>query len=117
MAESSGVVTNGSDKPLVSQTAMDAELLQLELGKAWQDLVHAMYCLRQDGYAVYRVTIRGEWATGDEFLVILCAEHEGRPVVAFHGAENITTVWKRLVRRVEQGTLKWKDDSYAAEQE
>ena len=86
-----------------------------EAGKGWTDLIYAVYQERRSECVIHRISIRVGWHLGQDSLVTLCADIDGEPMVAFHGAESGERMWSRLSRRMLGAGLTWKADQYARE--
>ncbi len=91
----------------VSKTERVREAVE---GTAWRAMVRAVARLRQEGIVITKMTVRGEWSGYVDILIIVCADTDEGPIVAFHGAENVSTMWERLARRMDSGGLKWRRD-------
>lgn len=59
------------------------------------------------------ISIRVGEVVGDEWLLTLRADIEGRPHVTFHAATTPGELFRGLVARLRNGSVKWKEDSYA----
>lgn len=100
---------SGFDLPESDVVKRDREQRAAEAA-SWREMRIAAEHLRKQGTQITRVTIRGKWVGAVDILVILCADTDDGPVVAFHGSENAMTLWTRLARRIMNGTLKWRPD-------
>jgi hypothetical protein len=59
------------------------------------------------------MTIRGPIEPGQEILMVLKGfDHAGAPVVAFHSAYSLGECLQGLAGRINNGTLRWKEDEY-----
>jgi len=99
------------------QKARDAETPEkvaawVRQGKAWEDVVFAVYRAARQGTEIERISIRVGWVKGVDSLVTLVAYDGTNGLVGFHGAEGATTMWERLARRLLEDTMTWRPDEY-----
>lgn len=60
------------------------------------------------------VTIRGPREAGDEILLVVRGiGSDGGPVVAFHSAYGLAEALLSLAARLNNGSLKWREDEFA----
>lgn len=98
--------------PLSTTKTKEAER-QAMMGSAWADMIQQVEFMRKVGYTIRGVNLRGPWSGDVDLLIVITADGPTGPVVAFHGGENISTIWDRLARRMRNGGLQWKVDQYA----
>lgn len=70
------------------------------------------WCER-DGWAqmkVREVRIRAPREAGEDYMVIVKAQVEGRMLVGFHGATSIEEAIRGAYERINNNSMKWKDD-------
>lgn len=107
-------VPRSTDQPGgVLATAAAHERFVQRVGLGWIGVVEALGRLHAEDHVVYRVTVRGDWDGHGEFLLVLIADTENGPKVAFHNSGDPHGMWVSLKNRIENGSLKWKDDEYA----
>jgi hypothetical protein len=83
-------------------------------GMAMGDVDNAMQGYRNLVVEVTGLSIRGPVAQGGEFLCTVRGyDEEGMAVVAFHGAATLTEMFIGLSARLNNGSLKWREDQYA----
>lgn len=50
-----------------------------------------------------------------DYLIVLRARYEGAAWVSFHSADTLAEAMRGMVARLENGSVKWKEDQYANE--
>jgi len=113
MLTESGAGEEGRGVLPTSEAATQEAQRQAMVGTAWAELIRQVEALRVAGYRVRGVNLRGPWSGNVDLLIVITADGPTGPVVAFHGGENISTIWDRLARRMKSGGLTWKADQYA----
>lgn len=58
------------------------------------------------------ITVRMPKAAGGEYLVVVRADVNDSACVAFESADTFAEVVRRVLAKLENGTVKWKDDQY-----
>jgi len=96
---------------MASQAAFDRGVHRL--GLSWMHTTRQVVGLREDGLVIHRVTLKGVWGYNEELLVVLAADGPDGPVVAFHGVDDIQSLWTGLSNRIRNGKMKWRPDEYA----
>lgn len=67
----------------------------------------------EEGTHVVGLTVKLPREIGDDFLIVVRAQKEEARVVAFHGAPTFAEAVVGMLTRLQQDTLKWKEDEYA----
>jgi hypothetical protein len=84
------------------------------VGFAVSDLGLAMEGKRQLSVEVMGFSVRAPRESGDEFLVTLrVLDADGAPWIAFHSATSLDETLSGVVARLWNGTLKYREDSWA----
>jgi len=84
------------------------------IGEAVAELGAAMEGYRDLQVDITGMSVRGPAVRNGEFLItVRGVDHEGLPVVAFHGATDFGEALRGISARVNNGTMKWKADEYA----
>lgn len=113
MSKNNGRRTN-TDVPGNAQASAAAfERYVFSLGRAWLDFERIAHDMGHAGTPIKRVTLKGPLVEGGSALIILTADSEEGPVVAFHNVDDLGTAIKGLAARLQNGSLKWKVDEYA----
>lgn len=95
------------------QKSVDMQIAEA-LRSAVNDISAGMYGYRTLQVEPTGFTVRGPRSRGDEILVVVRGvDHEGAPVVAFHGAYSLEEALLGLAARLGNGTLKWREDQFA----
>ena len=66
-----------------------------------------------EGETLMGMTIQTPWKRGDDWMVVLRANFEGEPMVAFHTADTLYEVMRGVAERFVNKSLEWKEDEYA----
>jgi hypothetical protein len=67
------------------------------------------------GFDVYELKLKRFESQDAKLLLVMKAyDVDGRPVVAFHAGNNVLDVLAGAMRRLRNGSLKWKEDQYHA---
>lgn len=87
--------------------------------KAAEGLLTAFWTLEDDwatwaekGLTLKSITIRPPKGEGMDWTMVIRADVEGEPVVAFLDAYRPERLVPKLVGNIHAGTLKWKEDQY-----
>lgn len=85
-----------------------------DAGRAIDDIGLAMQGKRDIAVDVTGFSVRGPTELRDEFLIVMRGiDHEGAPVVAFHGSFHLDDAICGVQSRLRNGTLKWRPDEFA----
>lgn len=74
---------------------------------------HLLDALDEENVEVRSVTFRVPQEQGGDFLVTVRAFVEGKAMVAFHGSDSFAEAARGVFARLENRSVKWKDDQYA----
>lgn len=58
------------------------------------------------------ITVRLPGEARNTFLAVVRADNAGAPVVSFHEGDTLLECLRGMVARLENGSVKWKDDQY-----
>jgi len=61
---------------------------------------------------VVSFSVRLPQYAGGEYLVVVRAIQDGKPVVGFHSADTLSEVLRGVLARLTNGSIKWKADKY-----
>jgi len=82
------------------------------IGQGWVHAVDALQRLAGHGIYVTGMSFRYDWETGGETLLVIRADSDEGKVVSFHGTTELYGLWQSLANRIDNGTLKWREDEY-----
>lgn len=83
-------------------------------GKALMELGFVMAGTWDWSVAVTGFSVRAPQSPGGDFLITIRAlDHEGGPVVAWHGSPELGNAIQGLHNRLRNGSLKWRADEWA----
>lgn len=105
-----------ANKNDVHQHQADDRLLELAQKRLWvllSRLWHPVWEGRLSSMNIREVRIRGPREEGGQVLCIIKAEDEHGRFVAFHAADSAVEAVRGTLERVENGSLKWKEDVWA----
>ncbi len=74
---------------------------------------HTMERMSEEGMVVIRITFKAGSGVHADWLAIIAVKTEGGGIVAFHSAPSFPATVEGLCHRVNNGSLKWKEDQYA----
>jgi len=86
-----------------------------QAGKAVLRLERAMLQEGLDDVMINSISIRAPEVEGGEFFAVVKGSYEGRRVVTFYSAPDLTSLQSGLAARFESGAAKWRDDNYAGQ--
>lgn len=85
-----------------------------DAGRAVSWLGLAMDGHRQTDVEIIGFSVKAPVAErGEFFLVLRGVDHEGAPVVSFTSATTLEEVFRSVVARIRNGSLRWRNDDYA----
>lgn len=93
-----------------SQALFDREVHRC--GMAVYKLQRRIETLRDDEIYVKAIRIKFSEYEGGEVMAVVTANMQSGPFVAFHGGGSLKEVLAGLSARMENGSLKWKEDQY-----
>ena len=93
------------------QHAFDMECMRLGLKlRGYEQVLDRMF---DKEVVITGMSIRHPQEEGEDSLVILKAVVSGESMVAFHAASSLHEVLEGLMNRLQNASLKWKEDQYA----
>lgn len=96
---------------LASQAQYQRDMLRL--GETISRMERILDRMFEEEWIPKRVSIKVPVNQGDEYLVIITAESPGGPVVAFTSGQSFAEAIRVAIARIENGSVKWKEDAYA----
>jgi hypothetical protein len=82
-------------------------------GRALMRLTYLMNEGLANGWELMGLSVRKPREEGQDYLITLRAlSHDGQPVIAFSGGAGLGDAFVTLVNRLENGSLKWREDEF-----
>ncbi len=108
MARDKGTETRGNT--IASQAAYDRYVYAHGVGVVTME--HLFHKHREAGLQVKALRFKAPGVTDGEWMVIVTATLDKKPVVAFVFGDGFPECLKSLAARWKNGSLKWKEDQY-----
>lgn len=97
---------------VLATAALTARLLE-RTGHRVHMAMLAMINYEEQGLKIVRITFKAPGDVNGEWLGIITAQSENGGVVAFHSGDGFVSTVEGLLNRLNNGSLKWKEDEYA----
>lgn len=98
---------------LATQASVDRVMRRA--GGALYKIENSSERLREEGISVESIRLKMPAEQDGEILLVITASTESGGIVAFHRQAGIAACLEGLSSRLDNGSLKWKEDEYARE--
>ena len=107
MAKKDGEVPGNS-----LQSAINVERMLLKQARPIMILSDRTDGQRHPDYTLKEVRVRAPAELSGEWLGIVKADFDGTPCIGFHGGDSLLDCLKGLASRLNNGSMKWREDQY-----
>lgn len=84
-------------------------------GEAWLRLLRHWQKEWLNGTVLKSIRLKGLLMARTPVMLVVTRDGPEGPQVAFHREDDAERLWPGLLKRVEEGKLKWRRDEYASE--
>lgn len=95
------------------QSSIDYEAYLIKIGRSMLRTDRMCENAAADGLTVKAIRIKFPDTPGGGYLAVVTADFDGVACVAFHGGTEFHDVVTGLLNRIQNRSLKWKEDNYA----
>lgn len=95
----------------IASAAMMAREME-RIGVSLRQLEYELRSLAEEGVEVVRISIKPSYNSYEDTRLVIAARTENGAIVAFHGGTGIVEALVGLKNRINNRSLKWKEDQY-----